>query len=76
MTIVQRCQLSRYYSKRKRLKQPIVLDKKIKNALQIAHDRVFLYHEKQLEALGSGTDWSYRDDQGNILGQYVREWNA
>ena len=48
------------------------LDKKIKNALQIAHDRVFLYHEKQLEALGSGTDWSYQDDQGNILGQYVR----
>ena len=48
------------------------LDKKIKNALQIAHDRVFFYHEKQLEALGSGTDWSYQDDQGNILGQYVR----
>ena len=47
------------------------LDKKIKNALQIAHDRVFLYHEKQLEALGSGTDWSYQDDQGNILGQLV-----
>ena len=48
------------------------LDKKIKSALQIAHDRVRLYHEKQLEASGSGLSWSYEDDQGNILGQFVR----
>ena len=48
------------------------LDKKVKNALQIAHDRVRFYHEKQLEASGSGLNWSYEDDQGNILGQSVR----
>ena len=48
------------------------LDTKIKNALQIARDRVRFYHEKQLEASGSGLNWSYEDDQGNILGQFVR----
>ena len=48
------------------------LDTKIKNALQTARDRVRLYHEKQLEASGSGLNWSYEDDQGNILGQFVR----
>ena len=48
------------------------LDTKVKNALQIARDRVRFYHEKQLEALGSGLNWSYEDDQGNILGQFVR----
>ena len=48
------------------------LEKKIKDALHTAHDRVQLYHEKQLEAFGSGLNWSYQDDQGNVLGQFVR----
>ncbi len=48
------------------------LDEKIKKALQIAHDRVWFYHERQLEAFGSGLNWSYEDDQGNVLGQLVR----
>ena len=48
------------------------LDTKMKKALQIAHDRVWFYHEKQLEACGSGLNWSYEDDQGNVLGQLVR----
>ncbi|MDC2963974.1 histidinol dehydrogenase [Gammaproteobacteria bacterium] len=48
------------------------LDPNIKNALQLARDRVCFYHEKQLEASGSGLNWSYEDDQGNILGQFVR----
>ena len=48
------------------------LDTRIKGALQISHDRVWSYHEKQLEASGLGLNWSYEDDQGNVLGQLVR----
>ncbi|RZJ12401.1 MAG: histidinol dehydrogenase [Rubrivivax sp.] len=38
-------------------------------ALQAAAKRVRAYHERQLEACG--LSWSYRDDDGNLLGQKV-----
>jgi len=38
-------------------------------ALQAAADRVRRFHERQLEACGRS--WSYRDDDGTLLGQKV-----
>lgn len=38
-------------------------------ALQTAADRVRSYHQAQKQA--SGESWSYRDEQGNLLGQKV-----
>ena len=38
-------------------------------ALQAAAQRVRSYHERQLDACGRS--WSYRDDDGNLLGQKV-----
>jgi histidinol dehydrogenase len=38
-------------------------------ALQAAADRVRRYHERQLDACGRS--WSYRDDDGTLLGQKV-----
>jgi histidinol dehydrogenase len=38
-------------------------------ALQAAADRVRAYHQRQLEACGRS--WSYRDEEGNLLGQKV-----
>ena len=40
-----------------------------REALQAAAQRVRSYHERQLEA--SGRSWSYRDEDGNLLGQKV-----
>jgi len=40
-----------------------------RQALQSAADRVRRYHERQLEACGRS--WSYRDDDGSLLGQKV-----
>ncbi len=40
-----------------------------RQALQSAADRVRRYHERQLEACGRS--WSYRDDDGTLLGQKV-----
>jgi histidinol dehydrogenase len=40
-----------------------------RNALEAAADRVRSYHERQLEACGRS--WSYRDDDGTLLGQKV-----
>lgn len=45
---------------------PLVLE-----ALKTSIDRVRIYHQKQLENLGSG-DWQYEDSLGNQLGQRVR----
>ncbi len=38
-------------------------------ALQAAAQRVRVYHERQLDACGRS--WSYRDEDGNLLGQKV-----
>ncbi|HEX5684974.1 MAG TPA: histidinol dehydrogenase [Ideonella sp.] len=40
-----------------------------RNALEAAAARVRSYHERQLEACGRG--WSYRDEDGTLLGQKV-----
>jgi histidinol dehydrogenase len=40
-----------------------------RDALQAAADRVRSYHERQLEACGRS--WSYRDEDGTLLGQKV-----
>jgi histidinol dehydrogenase len=40
-----------------------------RQALQAAADRVRCYHERQLEACGRS--WSYRDEDGTLLGQKV-----
>jgi histidinol dehydrogenase len=40
-----------------------------RSALQAAAARVRSYHERQLEACGRG--WSYRDEDGTLLGQKV-----
>ena len=40
-----------------------------RQALQSAADRVRRYHERQLEACGRS--WSYRDEDGTLLGQKV-----
>ncbi|MDZ7813371.1 MAG: histidinol dehydrogenase [Ideonella sp.] len=40
-----------------------------RSALQAAAQRVRSYHERQLQA--SGQSWSYRDDDGTLLGQKV-----
>ena len=40
-----------------------------RDALEAAARRVRTYHERQLEACGRS--WSYRDDDGNLLGQKV-----
>ncbi len=40
-----------------------------RDALEAAADRVRAYHERQLEA--TGKSWSYRDDDGTLLGQKV-----
>jgi histidinol dehydrogenase len=40
-----------------------------RSALEAAAARVRSYHEKQLEACGRS--WSYRDDEGTLLGQKV-----
>ncbi|KQW38575.1 histidinol dehydrogenase [Rhizobacter sp. Root404] len=40
-----------------------------RDALEAAAQRVRSYHERQLEA--SGRSWSYRDDDGTLLGQKV-----
>ncbi len=40
-----------------------------RGALEAAADRVRAYHERQLEA--TGKSWSYRDDDGTLLGQKV-----
>ena len=40
-----------------------------RQALQAAADRVRRYHERQLEACGRS--WSYRDEDGTLLGQKV-----
>lgn len=40
-----------------------------RDALRAAADRVRRYHERQLEACGRS--WSYRDDDGTLLGQKV-----
>jgi histidinol dehydrogenase len=40
-----------------------------RDALEAAARRVRLYHERQLEACGRG--WSYRDEDGTLLGQKV-----
>ena len=40
-----------------------------REALQAAAKRVRAYHERQLEA--SGRSWSYRDEDGTLLGQKV-----
>src|SRR5574343_555117 len=37
-----------------------------RDALQAAAKRVRAYHERQLQA--SGLSWSYRDEDGNLLG--------
>ncbi|MBI3350871.1 MAG: histidinol dehydrogenase, partial [Burkholderiales bacterium] len=39
------------------------------DALQSAAKRVRAYHERQLQACG--LSWSYRDEDGNLLGQKV-----
>ena len=48
------------------------LDPLVKEALESAIDRVREYHEAQKRALGDQVDWSYRDADGNELGQRVR----
>ena len=40
-----------------------------RNALEAAASRIRSYHERQLEACGRG--WSYRDENGTLLGQKV-----
>jgi histidinol dehydrogenase len=40
-----------------------------RSALEAAAERVRAFHERQLEA--SGRSWSYRDDDGTLLGQKV-----
>jgi histidinol dehydrogenase len=40
-----------------------------RKALQAAAHRIRSYHERQLDACGRS--WSYRDDDGNLLGQKV-----
>jgi histidinol dehydrogenase len=40
-----------------------------RDALEAAAERVRSYHERQLEA--SGRSWSYRDEDGTLLGQKV-----
>ena len=40
-----------------------------RDALEAAAARVRSYHERQLEA--SGRSWSYRDEDGTLLGQKV-----
>ncbi len=46
---------------------PLVID-----ALKSSIDRVRVYHEKQLEAVGGKQNWQFEDADGNSLGQVVR----
>ena len=48
------------------------LDPLVKEALETSVNRVRHYHQMQKKALGGGTDWSYKDAEGNQLGQLVR----
>jgi len=41
----------------------------LREALEVAAQRVRSYHQAQLQACGQS--WSYRDDQGSLLGQKV-----
>ena len=42
------------------------LSAELKNALQVAYDRIFAYHEKQLEK-----SWISFDETGSLLGQKI-----
>ena len=48
------------------------LDPLVKEALESAADRIRYYHEKQKQALGGGEDWTFKDVDGNELGQRIR----
>jgi histidinol dehydrogenase len=48
------------------------LDPIVKQALESSINRIRIYHERQLQALGNGADWEFVDDDGNRLGQKVR----
>jgi len=48
------------------------IDPLVRAALEASALRIRCYHQKQLEALGGGTDWNYTDGDGNELGQIVR----
>jgi histidinol dehydrogenase len=45
-----------------------------RDALEAAARRVRSYHEAQKKA--SGESWSYRDEDGTLLGQKVTPWTA
>ena len=48
------------------------IDPIVRQALESSINRIRTYHERQLQALGSGADWEFVDDDGNRLGQKVR----
>lgn len=48
------------------------LDPLIIDALKLSIDRVRVYHEAQLKALGGNGEWQIEDDEGNKLGQRIR----
>ena len=44
----------------------------VRAALEASIARVRRYHEEQKAAFGGQRDWSYEDDEGNLLGQRVQ----
>ncbi|MDG1444358.1 MAG: histidinol dehydrogenase [Pseudomonadales bacterium] len=48
------------------------LDPLIVDALKLSIDRVRVYHEEQLKALGGNGEWHIEDEEGNKLGQLIR----
>ncbi len=48
------------------------LDPLVRDALELAIDRVRVYHQHQRRAMGDQVDWGYRDQDGNEMGQRVR----
>lgn len=48
------------------------LDPLVVDALKLSIDRVRVYHQEQLKALGGNTEWQIEDKEGNKLGQIIR----
>ena len=48
------------------------LDPLVVDALKLSIDRVRVYHQEQLKALGGNSQWQIEDDEGNKLGQIIR----
>ena len=59
--------ISELFISKKRLKESFEnLEKKQKDALSIAAKRIKSYHQKQVQ-----DSWSYKDEDGTILGQKI-----